>query len=338
MLGDTASWRRMWRARGLAVDRLLPVCFGVPSPLLEELTKRVPRAVVLPDGGKQCIDEDDAVCVVGAAAFAASYVAEFLPAQVVSNDLKGMLPDQASQLAVRRLGGGETEYVGSFDILLRVHARSKQVWKPYNETEMALDFKITGASSPFGLNGPTMRAYIQHARSVMLAARAQKLRVGSCQAIAFLIYRPPGSTYDGRAHCGAEGFVAFDVDALCSWSPSSQRLPAPIAMSGSLLQSGKLEPFESSALPPPVSRKSRRDRWGELGQMTVRRGWVQVQDFAVIFQIPPVQTLKKATQKVLARLRKAGCSIEDHNDSSQRGRPSKIARVSDLSRAYPDLQ
>ena len=52
----------------------------------------------------------------------------------------------------------------------------------------------------------------------------------------------------------------------------------------------------------------------------------------------PVQTLKKATQKVLARLRKAGCSIEDHNDSSQRGRPSRIARVSDLSRAYPDLQ
>ena len=38
---------------------------------------------------------------------------------------------------------------------------------------------------------------------------------------------------------------------------------------------------------------------------------------------------------IILRLRKTGCSVEDH---SQRGRPSKIARIGDLSRAYPDLQ
>ena len=338
MLSDITSWRRLWRARGLAVDKLLPICFGVPSPAVEDLAKRTPRAVVLPDGGKKCFDGDDAACVLGAAAFAASYVAEFLPAQVVSNDKRSMSPGQASQLAVQRLGGGELDYVGSFDVLLRLHARSSSIWKPYDNTEMALDFKITGASSPFGLHGATMRTYIEHARRVILDARAQKLRVGSCQVIAFLIYRPPGLTYDGRAHRGAEGFLAYDAGVLCSWSPKAKKLPAYIVMSGSLIQSGKFEPLESTALPAAVSRRSRRDRWGELGQMTVRRGWVQVQDFAMVFQVPPVQTLKKATQKVLERLRKAGCSVEDHSDGSQRGRPSKIARIGDLSRAYPDLQ
>ena len=324
------NWRRLWRGRGLAVDKLLPVSFGVPSPVLQDLETRAPRAVLVPGGSRQILDDTDRACVVEGVLFAAAYVAECLPVQVVDTDLRGQLPAEATHLAVRKVGEGEIEYMGSFDLLLRVHARRAGVWQPFNKTEMALDFKMTGAASPFGLNGATMRTYIENARAVMLAA------LDKCTIIAFLIYRPPGPTYDGRAHRGGEAFVAFNADTLCTWSPSSQRPPSPIVMTGSMLQEGKLEPMEPTSLPKPIVRAPRRDLWGELSRLSVKRGWVQVKDFVTTFELPPRGTPKKATQKALNKLRDAGYPLED-STTGRSGRPKKIARIAHLSNVYPDL-
>ena len=117
MATSPLEWRRLWRRRGLAVDRTLPKFFCHPAPALKELASLVPTNVVLPGGQKQRVTEDDSVIVQEAVKFASGYIAEFLPAQVLATDIK--LPQEASQLAVRRPGSQDHEHLGSFDILLR---------------------------------------------------------------------------------------------------------------------------------------------------------------------------------------------------------------------------
>ena len=40
---DNETWRVLWRRRGLALDRVLPLCFGDPAPALHALRALVPR-------------------------------------------------------------------------------------------------------------------------------------------------------------------------------------------------------------------------------------------------------------------------------------------------------
>ena len=336
MAVEISVWRRRWRALGLAVDRVLPVCFGVPSPPLSELQGRVPRAVILPTGEKYTLNDEELQVSATSGDFMAAYTAEALPAQVVDNDLKPKLPAVASRLAVRSLGGGDKEYVGSFDVLLRLRVSKRGIWSNYANEEMALDCKITGVESQLGLNGLTMRSYFQNAQTVLRAARAQKLRVGDCRLVAFLLRRPPGRMIDGRTHAGAIGFVAFDVDILMKWDATSKNPPLHVGLHGNLLHGGK------DAIPDPVAlvkntpaRPPKRDRWAELRQISTRRGWATVLNFVKIFGLIGRQTDKKATENALKRLRKKRCLLEDHVDGV--GRPAKSARLSDLQMVYPDL-
>ena len=109
----------------------------------------------MPGCGKHAVCSDDVPLVVDSASFTMSWLAEFLPAQTVCNDAKQLLPSGATALAVRKVGN-ETEYLGSFDLLLRLHSTKSATWKDYNECEVALDVKLTGAEH-LGLSGVTLK-------------------------------------------------------------------------------------------------------------------------------------------------------------------------------------
>ena len=130
--------------------------------------------------------------------------------------------------------------------------------------------------------------------------------------------------------------MAFDADKLCQWRPISQRPPARFVLGGTMFQTGTFETIEPTALPPPVLRAPQGDRLGDLGQMAVKPGWVKVVDFESVFEVTPRHTPKKATQKVLKNLREDHASIKIHKDGSA-GQPPKIARISAVARAHPNL-
>ena len=108
------------------------------------------------------------------------FVAESLPAQVSLTDLK--LPSAASQLAVP--GDGVGEYIGSFDVLLRIRASDRVqsgCWYKYDQEGVALDFKITGVSTNLGLNSKYMLRIFRHGQKVFKAAKKEKGNpVGAC--------------------------------------------------------------------------------------------------------------------------------------------------------------
>lgn len=334
------AWRRLWRAMGLALDRLLPFVFTIPAPLLSELPPKVRRIVVVPGSGRQQLSEQDAAIVADAGAYVSHFVAEHLPAQVTVTDMKPHLPEAASRLAVRKVGS-ESEYLGSFDLLLRVSATQNSTWRRYHNREVALDVKLTGASGMLGLNGPTMRTNLEHARKVMIEARRQaSSRVGQCAVVAFLVRRPPGQTFDGRRHAGSFGFVAVDVEVLVGWDPhTATQAPAVIVMTGALLQRANVEEESwSLRVAPPPARPPPRDRWSELTALCVRRGEVTVIDFCTVFQIGP-GNLRKGAERVLKRLRAKNETVGDWQQTGgSGGRPFKTARVGALRREYPDLR
>ena len=168
---------------------------------------------MVPGGdGRQNVGDDDAPLVVASARLTMGFVAS-LPVVVTHADVKPLLPEKASTLAVKKVGS-ETVYIGSFDMLLRVHCYRAGPWKNYNEAVVALDLKMTGASSCIGLSGPTMRMCLGHAQTVVREARKQKGVVGSCRVVAFLLIRPQCPTFAGKSHRGAFGFVAYDVEKL----------------------------------------------------------------------------------------------------------------------------
>ena len=329
------EWRRIWRRRGLAVDWTMPKLFCIPAPPLEDLLSLVPKEVVLPGGDKQAVTEDDAASISDCLRFTGSFIAEFLPAQITSTDFKK--PREASQLAVRRQGSQEQEYLGSFDMLLRIFQTRSGVWRQYHEKEIALDVKVTGYDAILGLNGPTMRAYIEHGRCVLIAARSAKTRLGDCSAIAYLVRRPPGFSAAGAPVRAGFGFVAFDSDTLASWDPSSQRAPPHITLAGNLLQAGRV--LEPDNLPPASlpSRPRQRDRWAELAALEVKRGWVTLLDFTTVFEQGGAAGHKQAAGRAGKRLRDSGKEVVDHKKSG-RGKPPKIARLADLKICYNGLQ
>jgi hypothetical protein len=207
---DLAGWRRRWRARGVGLDRILPVCFSHAAPLIASLASRVQRTVVVPDAGKVKLDDVDVSAVVESADFMMAFIAEFLPVQIIANDAKPSLPGVASTLAVKTVDGeGEGTYLGSFDLVSRIFATRAGPWLAHSREHMAIDCKMTGASCCLGVNGRTMRTYIAHAKMVMQAARKEGGQVADCSVVAFLLHRPSGLTREGRPHKGSFGFVAF---------------------------------------------------------------------------------------------------------------------------------
>ena len=73
------------------------------------------------------IGDDDAPLVVASARLTMGFVAS-LPVVVTHADVKPLLPEKASTLAVKKVGS-ETVYIGSFDMLLRVHCYRAGPWK-----------------------------------------------------------------------------------------------------------------------------------------------------------------------------------------------------------------
>ena len=134
----SAAWRKRWRGIGFSLDRLLPRCCVVPAPSSAELPGLVTTSFTVPQFGKHVVCEDDVRIVVDSARFVLAYVAEFLPVQVVDSDWKRICGTSASALAVRDIHG-EKEYVGSFDLLLHVHCHKDEIWKGYDDSEIALD-------------------------------------------------------------------------------------------------------------------------------------------------------------------------------------------------------
>jgi hypothetical protein len=331
-------WRRTWRSRGLGVDRLFPLAYGQPSPTLEELKNLIPKTHVIPGEAKRTLDDADKEVVKDSCVFAMGFIAENLPGQVVCADAKPLLTEAASRLAVRSIEGNQV-YVGSVDLLLRLAAKRSGPWQPYDGKELALDFKLTGAASPLGINGPSMRGYTLNMRAVLQAARRERgNRVGRCAVAAFLVYRPPGVTYSGAQHRGAHGFVAYDVDRLLAWDPKSNRLPNPLVLCGKLLVPGSQSEAGADSLPPPPppARPPARDRWAELGAMIVKPpSWVLLHDFVRVFKLGRGGPIKRISQNVHKRLLGDGRSIQDHQGGV--GRPLKIARVADLRRSYSSL-
>ena len=337
---SASDWRRQWRFRGWAVDRLFPKLYDLPAPRARDLPGLVTRNAVISGCGRCQLVEDDAKLVAEVATDLAGYIAEHLPMQVVATDPKGFMPKAASGLAVRNVGG-ESEYMGSFDALLRVTAGAGGVWRPYHQHEIALDIKITGASSCLGLNGVTMRAYLAHGRALMMASKRDKTRLGECRAVAFLLRRPPGRTIEGRHHAGAIGFCAVDTDTLLEWDPKTARqAPGIIVMSGGLLQRAATEEPLALLPPPPPAVPMAHNRWNDLTPLQVRPGYVTAQDFCTVFNIG-VGNIKKGAERVLKRLRDDGYggNLQDwHKPGSGASRPFKVARVSDLKHSYPTLK
>ena len=198
-----------------------------------------------------------------------------------------------------------------------------------------MDVKITAAEH-LGLNGVSMKAYLEHAREVLLASRGGLGRISKCTIVAFLVRRPACATQDGRPSHANYGFVAYDVGKLLAWTPTpSGRNPQHICMYGQLLQMGSCR---ERPTPPSLARPANarpRDRWGELANKHVKRGWVTTMDFCEIFQLGR-GNIKQACWRVNTKLRKNRCEIE-HHPSTNHAPPTKRCKLSDLKHNYPDL-
>ena len=95
------SWRQRWRALGLCADQILPHCYTLPVLDSQALFARAPKCVTVPGAVRQRLDESDRKVALEACEFLTGYIAEHLPAQVCAADLKQLLPNAASALAVR---------------------------------------------------------------------------------------------------------------------------------------------------------------------------------------------------------------------------------------------
>ena len=102
-------------------------------------------------------------------------------------------------------------YVGSFDLLLRVRSTRSPIWKSYNGQEIALDLKLSGASSTVGIDSFSLRQKFAHGHAVLAASQRNDGRLGKCGLVAYLFRRPPGQTMMDQAHNGSWGFLVFTL-------------------------------------------------------------------------------------------------------------------------------
>ena len=90
-MADRASaWRRLWRSRGLALDRIFPRCYQLPVPDSLAVREGVPASVSATGLGRRQFTAEDVEVVLDVANFVTGYVAS-LPAQVVAADSKALL-------------------------------------------------------------------------------------------------------------------------------------------------------------------------------------------------------------------------------------------------------
>ena len=104
------DWRRQWRFRGLAVDRLFPKLYVPPVPAKCDLEALVALNMSLHGNGRYKLTPEEDSLTTDCASDMAGYIAENLPMQVVATAQKSFLPTAASGLAVRSVAG-ETEYI-----------------------------------------------------------------------------------------------------------------------------------------------------------------------------------------------------------------------------------
>ena len=315
------------RALGFALDRLFVHCFKIPVPNDGELNDRVRTDFRIPQCGKHTLSRSDVGIVLQSADFVVSYVAEFLPVQVLCCDTKEFLPTAASSLAVRK-EGSDVDYIGSFDFLARVRCTRAVPWKQFNNDEMAVDVKLTSATH-LGIIGMTVRQTLTHTRLVMQAARREGARVISCKIVAFLFYRPVGESPNGK---DSFGFVAYEASTLNEWKPdASDGLPAHICLYGQLLKArGASTPADLPT--PPRHVAVVRNRWTELAATAVRSGWVFTTDFCKNFELG-TGNRKHAVTRVHKRLREHGYVVVDE-PTGKRAPPGKMSRISDLKQLY----
>ena len=89
-MADRASaWRRLWRSRGLALDRIPPHCYQLPVPDSLAVRESVPASVSPIGLGRRQLSAEDVEVVVDVANFVTGYVAS-LPAQVAAADSKAL--------------------------------------------------------------------------------------------------------------------------------------------------------------------------------------------------------------------------------------------------------
>lgn len=252
----------------------------------------------------------------------------------------------ASTLAVLNVSG-ESEYIGSFDLLLRVFATRAATYKAYHQHEIAFDLKLTGASVNLGLNSPTIRNILSHGQAVFKAARACKSnRLGHCKALAYLFRRPPGLRKDGKSHNGAWGFLLLDAVAFVSWNAKSNHPPPCLLKAGTFIRDGSQDELESlPMIAIPMKPKIQRDRWAELRECQVKPGWVKTLDFVKIFKASP--NTRKTNENVLKQLRawlkqkrkSESAELADWREpDSNAGRPPKMARMSTLQQCFSELR
>lgn len=332
------EWRRLWRKRGLAVDKILPYALAVPKPSDDMLLKRLPATVCVPgESDRLSLDESDRTIALGGADFVSGFIAEELPAEVLSTDLK--LPGVASALAVQDVGD-EREWLGSFDVLLRIRAsRRASPWHKYHRETGVVDFKLSGTSENFGLNSARMKRHLSKGRLVLKAARKQRdSSLRSVSFAAYLIWRPPGPVYSGRGrvHPGAWAFVAYSVDALVGWDPASRSTPRPFLHLGDLVVGGNAEESDGLRVDLPAPMKAQVDRW-ELLRERSNNGWVSLGIFLDVFKIKYTGPAKHAVARVRKKLKDKNCEVKRTEPPVGRGWPAPVARVCDLQRVYQSL-
>ena len=118
-----------------------------------------------------------------------------------------------------------------------------------------------------------------------------------------------------------------------SWGPKSTKAPPYIALAGNLLQAGRI--VEPDALPPATLQAPprQRDHWQRLSNLSVKRGWARLLDFASVFEMGGLSGRKQAGHRVTKRLLDKGCEVEDGVTGV--GKPSKIARITDFKSLLP---
>ena len=335
------EWRRLWRKRGLAVDKILPYGLAVPKPSDDELRERIPSSVCVPGDSKRMpIDASDSAIAMDAVDFVTGFIAEELPAEVLLADVKPKLPSVASALAVQNVED-EREWLGSFDTLLRIRAsRTSSPWHKYHRRTGVVDFKLSGTSDSFGLNSMRMRRHLSKGRLVLRGARKDKNScVGSVSFVAYLIRRPKGPVYSGRGrvHPGDWAFIAYAADTLANWDPDSNSTPRPFMHLGTLVVGGRAEETGGLRVDLPPPRRVQMNRWNLLRDRAAN-GWVELRVFLEVFHIKYTGDVKFATARVKKKLLKAGLEVKKTDPPEGRGCPPPRARVSDLARVYNELQ
>ena len=90
---------------------------------------------------------------------------------------------------------------------------------------------------------------------------------------------------------------------------------------------------------PKVRPAPKPDRWQQLRSEYARNGWVVLKDFVTVFGKCGKSKPKDAVERAQKRLKEKNCPLKDKDEEGQtRGRPPKMARVSDLARVFADWQ